>query len=133
MNHLSRPLIPLLICLWPLSLAAEPFAGSLIAERDCPASISTKQLKNPGEIRLVPGQTYKIVARNKAAATHYQLRIESAPQSKDRWVEVSCGRLGTSSAAPTPPAPAAAPPAMPSKPRTTAPTPAVPPPLPPRP
>ena len=120
--QLARPLIPLLVCLWPLALAAEPFAGSLIAERDCPASISTKQLKNPGEIRLVPGQTYKIVARNKAAATHYQLRIDSAPQSKDRWVEVSCGRLGTPSATATTP-PAAAPAARPASP----------PPLPPRP
>ncbi len=90
--HLSRPLIPLLLCLWPLAVAAEPFAGSLIAERDCPAGISTRHQKNPGQIRLVPGQIYLIVARNKPEPTYYQLRIESA-DPQDRWVKVSCGRF----------------------------------------
>jgi len=88
----SRPLLPLLLCLWPLAAAAEPFAGSLIAEKDCPAGTSTRHQKNPGQIRLVPGQSYMVVARNQPHATHYQLRIESA-EPKDRWVEVSCGRF----------------------------------------
>ncbi|WP_295388450.1 ribonuclease T(2) [uncultured Thiodictyon sp.] len=106
--HLSRLLIPLALGLWPLALAAEPFAGSLIAERDCPAGISTKHRENPGEIRLMPGERYRIVARNKPQPTHYQLRIESA-RPKDRWIEVACGRLAAAVAAESQPPPAANP------------------------
>lgn len=105
--HPSRALIPLAACLWPLVLAAEPFAGSLSAARDCPAGISTKHQENPGQIHLVPGQVYRIVARNRAEPTHYQLRIESA-QPKDRWVEVACGRFAAPVATASQP-PAAAP------------------------
>ena len=106
--HLSRPLIPLLLCLWPLAASAEPFAGDLIADKDCLAGISTKHQENPGQIRLVPGQPYRIIARNKPQPTHYQLRIESA-DPKDRWVEVSCGRfVAPLSAVPQVPAPGAA-------------------------
>jgi ribonuclease T2 len=90
--HLSRPLVPLLLGIWPLSVPAEPFSGNLIAERDCPAGISTRHQENPGNVRLAPGETYQVVARNKPLPTHYQLRMESA-QPKDRWVEVTCGRL----------------------------------------
>lgn len=90
--YLSRPLVPLLLCLWPLSVPAEPFPGNLIAERDCPAGLSTKHPQNPGNVRLTPGETYPVVARNQPRPTHYQLRMESA-EPKDRWVEVNCGRL----------------------------------------
>jgi ribonuclease T2 len=90
--HLAHPLLPLLLCLLTLSAQAEPFSGRLIADQDCPAGISTKHDENPGNIRLVPGETYQVVARNKAQPTHFQLRMESE-QPKDRWVEVSCGRL----------------------------------------
>ena len=87
-----HPLIPLLLCLWPLTASAEPFSGSLIAERACPAGISTRHPENPGKIHLVPGETYPVVGRNRADPSHYQLRIELA-QPKERWVEVTCGRL----------------------------------------
>lgn len=43
-------------------------------------------------MRLVPGERYRVIARNKAEATHYQLRIE-AVQPTDRWVAADCGRL----------------------------------------
>ena len=95
-----RPLIPVLLCLWawPLVGSAEPFSGTLIAERDCPAGISTKHQGNPGKVRLVPGDTYVVVGRNRAEPTHYLLRIESA-QPKERWVEVACGRIAPAAAA----------------------------------
>ncbi|WP_295455000.1 ribonuclease T2 [uncultured Thiodictyon sp.] len=113
--HLSRRLIPLAACLWPLALAAEPFAGSLIAEHDCLAGISTKHQENPGQIRLVPGEGYRIVARNKAQPTHYQLRIESA-RPKDRWVEIACGHFAAPVAAESQPPSAV--PAAPAAPAT---------------
>jgi len=40
--RLPRPLIPLLLCVWPPAAPAEPFAGSLIAEQACLAGVSTK-------------------------------------------------------------------------------------------
>ena len=89
--HVPRPLTALLCC-WPLVGLAEPFSAGLIAERDCPAGISTKHQENPGQVRLVPGETYRVVARNRAEPTHYQVRIESA-RPRERWVEVACGRL----------------------------------------
>lgn len=92
LTHLAYPLPHLLLCLLPLTVVAEPFSGSLIAEQDCPAGLSTKHNENPGNVRLVPGQSYPVVARNKSQPTHFQLRMESA-QPKDRWVEVTCGRL----------------------------------------
>ncbi len=98
------PLFSLLLWFcWPLALMAEPFSGTLIADRDCLAGISTKHSENPGKIRLVLGETYQVVGRNKAEPTHLQLRIESA-QPMDRWVAVGCGRL---IAAPAPQGPGA--------------------------
>ncbi|HYN76984.1 MAG TPA: ribonuclease T2 [Lamprocystis sp. (in: g-proteobacteria)] len=107
--HLSRFLIALVLGLLPLAGEAEPFAGSLIAERDCPAGVSTKHQGNPGQVRLVHGETYPVVGRNRAEPTHYLLRIESA-QPQDRWVEVGCGRLAAIAAAVEPQPRGAAPP-----------------------
>ena len=111
------PSIPslLLLCLLPLAVLAEPFSGSLIAGQNCPAGISTKHDDNPGNVRLVPGETYQVVARNKSQPTHFQLRMESE-QPKERWVEVGCGRIADASVGtmptqveqPGPPSPATA-------------------------
>jgi ribonuclease T2 len=90
----TRPLFPLFLSLWTMAAAAEPIHGSLTADRDCPAGVSTKHSGNPGQVRLVPGQVYTVVARNRPEPSHYQLRIEGA-EPKDRWVEVSCGRFST--------------------------------------
>lgn len=95
----TRPLCPLFLSplflsLWPLAATAEPIHGSLTADRDCPAGVSTKHSGNPGQVRLVPGQVYTVVARNRPEPSHYQVRIEGA-EPMDRWVEVSCGRFST--------------------------------------
>lgn len=80
------------LSLWPVLCGAERFDAVLIAERDCPATVSTKRDDNPGKIRLVPGAPYQVVGSNKSEATHYELRIEGASPSQ-RWVAVDCGRL----------------------------------------
>lgn len=91
----SRILAPALIALsWfaPWASRADPAGEVLIAERDCPATVAIRRSDNPGAVRLVPGESYRVIARNKADATHYQLRIE-AVQPTDRWVAADCGRL----------------------------------------
>ena len=88
----TRPLFTLLLSLCPLAATAEPITGTLTAERDCPAGVSTKHAANPGQVRLVPGQVYPVVARNRPEPTHYRLRIAGA-EPQDRWVEVSCGQF----------------------------------------
>lgn len=65
-----------------------------MADRDCPATVSIRRPEHPGEVRLVPGERYRVIARNKAEASHYQVRIE-AVEPTDRWVAVDCGRLQT--------------------------------------
>ena len=127
-----RALLPLLLSLTPLAAAAEPITGTLTAEQDCPAGVSTKHSANPGRIRLVPGQVYTVVARNRPEPSHYQLRIEGA-EPRERWVEVSCGHYAAeltawpeTEATPAPPLASRTPPAPPEPlpPRAPAPAPA---------
>lgn len=82
----------LLFWLAPSATHGEPLDGALVAERDCPATVAIKRPDNPGGVRLVSGQRYRVIGRNKEDATHFQLRIEGA-QPMDRWVAVDCGRL----------------------------------------
>lgn len=81
----------------PLSARTEPFAASLVAGRDCPATVSIRRADNPGAVRLVPGQSYPVVGRNRADASHYLLRLEGdqAPSAPplERWVAADCGTL----------------------------------------
>lgn len=83
---------------WATVAGAEPFDSTLIARQGCPATVSIRGGENPGSILLVPGERYRVVARNKSQPTHYQLRIEGA-QPRDRWVAVTCGSLAEEAAA----------------------------------
>lgn len=75
-------------------LATVPLDGELKAERDCPAVSSIKRGTNLGEQRLTPGATYRLLGKNKADATHFQVLLVGA-QPSERWVEVGCGSLVT--------------------------------------
>jgi ribonuclease T2 len=89
-------------CIWVLVVAGAPLDGTLVAGRDCPATVSIRRGDNPGQVRLVPGRSYRVLERNRADATHYLLRIEGA-QPQDRWVATDCGTiLAESLAAPAP-------------------------------
>lgn len=88
----SRRLLPWLLAFWAGAGQAEPFTGTLVAERDCPATVAIKRPDNPGAVSLSPGVRYRVIGRNKAEATHYLLRIEDV-QPVDRWVAATCGRL----------------------------------------
>lgn len=90
-------------------------SGTLTATQACPAYRSFRQATNPGDLRLVPGTAYPLIAKNRDAATHYRIRVEGADPA-ERWVEIACGTVsgaatgaGGGSPAPTPPGKAAAP------------------------
>ena len=70
--------------------ATVPVEGELVATRDCPATVSIKQRDAAGGVRLEPGRGYRLLGKNKADATHYQVVIEGA-RPAERWVEVGCG------------------------------------------
>ena len=72
--------------------ATVPLEDSLLAERDCPLYQSIKKGTNPDGVRLVPGQTYPVLGKNKEDASHYRIRADGANPA-ERWVEVSCGTL----------------------------------------
>lgn len=63
----------------------------------CEALESIRRETNPGNIRLIPQQTYPVVGKNRDNASHYLLRIENA-EPLIRWVPVQCGQLLGSSA-----------------------------------
>jgi hypothetical protein len=103
-------LLVLSIALLSLSLGASPaqaqikLSGSFLAKDACPALQSIRKGTNPGNVQLVPGQTYDLVAKNKTDASHYLLNIPSASPNQ-RWVAVNCGQTDTPAfvTAPAPP------------------------------
>jgi len=66
-------------------------SAEFIADAACPAYQSISRQTNPGNVTLRPGQTYDLVAANKADPTHFQLIIPGASPDR-RWVAVDCGR-----------------------------------------
>ncbi len=81
----------LLILLVPTLAAAQvKMDGTFVAARECPALISIKKNKNPGNVRVTAGQSYEVIGKNKTTATHYYLKTEQGP----RWVAIDCGSIG---------------------------------------
>jgi ribonuclease T2 len=72
------------------ALAEVKTAGTFTATQVCPALQSIRKKTNPGDVRVAVGQAYRIKARNKADATHYQIEMpDAAPRL--RWVAIGCG------------------------------------------
>lgn len=84
--------------------AEVPLSGTLVATRACPAYQSINRQTNPGDVALVPGRSYTLVAANKTPATHLWVVVPGA-QPDRRWVETACGTttadLGTTSSEPS--------------------------------
>jgi ribonuclease T2 len=78
--------------------------GAFLANKACPALQSIKKGSNPGNILTQSGQSYRLVGKNSAAATHYFIEVPGARPGR-RWVAVDCGTAdGTGdAAAPVPP------------------------------
>ena len=92
--------------------AFEPMQGCFVAQQACEASVSTRRLDNPGDIRLDPGRSYRLLGANKADATHFEIELPDA-SPKARWVEAGCGRALARCGNEPEPEPAAAAPAEP--------------------
>ncbi|MFK8252611.1 ribonuclease T2 family protein [Ancylobacter terrae] len=96
---LAGALAPFLFSAGP-ALADVAMSGTLTATQACPAYRSFRQATNPGDIRLVPGTAYPLIAKNKADASHYRIRVDGADPAQ-RWVEIACGTVaGDAGAAP---------------------------------
>jgi len=78
-------------------------SGARTATQACPALQSIRKGTNPGEVTLQPGQTYRVLGKNKEAASHYLVAIEAA-QPAQRWVAVGCGQIAGGEAAGAAPA-----------------------------
>ncbi|WP_026363187.1 ribonuclease T [Methylopila sp. M107] len=81
--------------------AEVPLQGQLLARQDCPALQSIRKATNPGDVRLGPGRSYRLLAKNRPDATHYRVSVDGAtPQ--ERWVTVDCGDVAGSDGAGAP-------------------------------
>jgi ribonuclease T2 len=86
----------LLICLCAimttphLARAQIAMQGSFIAKENCPALQSIRKRTNPGDVMVSVSQSYTLLGKNKAAASHYWIEVPGA-KPLQRWVAVSCG------------------------------------------
>lgn len=68
--------------------AEVPLDGYFVAGQNCRAFQSIKKQSNP--VPLDPGQSYQIVAANKAPASHFLIIVPGASPER-RWTPVDCG------------------------------------------
>ena len=88
--------------------ADEPMTGTFTAHQACPALLSIRKQTNPGDVRLEPEHSYKLLAANKPDPTYYRLEVNGANPSQ-RWVPAGCGAItGASGGAGLAPAPTSA-------------------------
>jgi len=66
--------------------------GTFVASKECPAFQSFRKQTNPGDVRIEAGQSYKLIAGNAPAPTHYRVEIEGA-SPPERWVDADCGSV----------------------------------------
>ncbi|WP_307424620.1 ribonuclease T2 family protein [Labrys monachus] len=80
--------------------------GLFKAHQACPALQSIRKQTNPGDVKLQPERSYKLLAKNKPDASYYRVEVEGA-SPPERWVPVDCGETANASGkAPEPAAPA---------------------------
>lgn len=65
-------------------------SGSFVATKNCPAFQSFRKVTNPGDIKIVAGHSYRLLAKNAPQPSHYRIRVEGA-EPAERWVSVDCG------------------------------------------
>ncbi|CAM5763857.1 ribonuclease T(2) [Labrys miyagiensis] len=79
--------------LMPLAAHAdEPMSGMFTAHQACPAVLSIRKQTNPGEVKLTPEQSYRLLSANKPDPTYYRVEVDGA-QPAERWVPVGCGEV----------------------------------------
>lgn len=100
-------LVAVVFCLttWAGSAGATvKLDGVLTAQQPCKALQSIRKGTNPGNITLIPEQTYPVIGKNRSEASHYLVRVaEASPPT--RWVAVDCGEVTSISGDTIAPAP----------------------------
>ncbi len=84
-----------------VSFAQVKMQGEFKATQNCPAVQSIKKGTNAGDVSVANGQTYKLLGKNKEAASHYWIDMPDA-KPKQRWVALSCGTVDGKSEATAP-------------------------------
>ena len=74
------------------TLASVKVEGTFIANQSCEAFVSFRKQTNPDAASVQVGQRYRLLEKNKSAATWYRIILDSATP-KARWVEVACGQV----------------------------------------
>ena len=106
---MKKYLTAFIAALFPVSTIFVNPAGATIAldntsfqaDRPCEALQSIRRGTNPGNVRLVPGETYEVLGKNRPNETHYLLRISGVQPT--RWVATDCGVLSGGTPPPPPP------------------------------
>jgi len=71
--------------------------GAFTATKSCPALQSFRKGTNPGDIAVVPGTTYGVIAIDANPASYYYITVPGANPVK-RWVAAKCGDFAAGNA-----------------------------------
>ncbi|QSA97702.1 hypothetical protein [Methylococcus sp. EFPC2] len=82
-----------LACISGIPGAALADLGNFNATDNCPATKSLRSNDNPGHVTVKSGASYTAVNLNKPGGAYVLLRIAGA-HPEERWVKLSCGKLG---------------------------------------
>jgi len=98
-----RPLLALaaLACLAVPALAEEPMSGTFVTTDICNAYQSFNRETNPGQVVIVEGETYELVAANNRDADWYMIVVPGAEPAR-RWVAAECGEIEATTASKPP-------------------------------
>jgi ribonuclease T2 len=88
----------LMTAAWNKAAADVALQGSFTAAKVCPALQSIRKATNPGNVELVVGRAYDVLAQNAQVPTHYRIRIQGA-EPPERWVSIDCGAYQNAAAA----------------------------------
>jgi ribonuclease T2 len=82
----------------PTAFADVKMQGQFVASKSCAALASIKKGKNPGDVSVDVGKSYRLLAKNKDQASHYRIDVPGAAPLQ-RWVAIDCGSVDGASAA----------------------------------
>ena len=80
-----------------LAHAQVPASGTFTAKQACPATTSIRDATNSGGASVQPGQSYRLVGKNKPDATYFQIIVDGTR----RWVDIQCGAADAQAASPS--------------------------------
>ncbi len=95
--------LPALLSAVPASAEVQ-MTGAFVAREACAATPSIHRTDNPGDVHLLPGQSYELRGKNKDEATHFEIIVPEA-DPKLRWAPVSCGDVAAAATGKTSQAP----------------------------